>query len=133
MARRSDAGVLVGVAAAGAAVLAAQMVVGYQQAAGHRDGTSPVWLISFVGLPLAAFVGASAAPHRVRAVVVAALAVNVAMYVAFKGMTLIHLGSVGRRILVGQLVLVALTTLAARAGSRRAAPTAHDHAEGVRA
>ena len=120
MARKAEAGVIVGVAAAGAVVRVLQTRLGYEQAVARRgDGRSWVWLLTFAGLPVVAFIGAIAAPRRVRSVVVAALAANVAVYLIFKPIVMIRLGNVGLQILVSQLALVALTAVAAHAGSHR--------------
>lgn len=111
---------MAGVAAAGAILLVLQASVAHEAATAQREGggASWAWLVTFVGVPVIALIGAAAAPRRVRAVVVAALAADAAAVFVSKGMTIIRLGSVGRQVLAWQLAVVALTIVAARAGSR---------------
>ncbi|MFN8018144.1 MAG: hypothetical protein U0P45_08480 [Acidimicrobiales bacterium] len=122
-ASRRRIGVLFGMATGGLAVLLFQLLVSYSAAMDRSDdGLAWAWLVTFIGLPLVAYLGARLAPGRPWVTAGAALAADLALVFTMKAMVLLRLGWVGAQILAWHLALVAVTYVAARAGDRSARP-----------
>ncbi len=128
---KREAAVIAGVAVGGAAALAVMMAWSYALARSRAGNWDPaLWqqLVSWLGwmlpIPVVAHVGGRQAPHRVRAVVVAAVGAWVLFVLAFNGVSLFGFDRRALRIAAANGVLIALAVVAARSGARRARPDA---------
>lgn len=128
MAKRETA-VIAGVAVGGVAALAVMMAWSYGWALSRAENWDPaLWkqLISWLGwmvpIPVVAHIGGRLAPHRVRAVVMAAVAAWMLFLLAFNGVSLFGFDRRALRIVASNGVLVAFAVWAARSGARRARP-----------
>lgn len=126
MARR-DVAVIAGVAFGGAAAVGLILAWDYSLAWSHVGdwdlslGERAVsWAVWLLPMPVVAHVGARLAPHRVRAVVVAAVAAWMLVLLASGGVSLFDLDRRSLRVVASNAALVALTVWAARSGSRQA-------------